>query len=143
HGVRTQAGQREHASWPAGGAGAVPACARGGGVVWGACARGGRHCPGGLADRAPRRAAGRGASYGGGGGGAVVALGWLVRAESGVVAEADRVTVAAATRFTAARPALRRALLVGQEALAARWVNLAATGVCAWAWRRRGLGARA
>lgn len=110
---------------------------------WRACARGRRYCPGVLADRTSRRALGRAASYGVAASVPVLALGWLVRAESGAVAEADRATVAAATRFTAARPALRRALLVGQEALAARWMNLAATGVCAWAWRRRGLGARA
>jgi len=66
-----------------------------------------------------------------------------VRAESGLVVDADRTAVAAATRFTAERPTLERVLLAGQEALAARWLNLAAMGVCLWAWRRRGLGSRA
>src|SRR5690606_40119761 len=82
---------------------------------WRACARGRRYCPGVLADRTSRRALGRAASYGVAASVPVLALGWLVRAESGAVAEADRATVAAATRFTAARPALRRALLVGQD----------------------------
>ncbi|MCR1983663.1 phosphatase PAP2 family protein [Cellulosimicrobium cellulans] len=95
------------------------------------------------ADRTPYRALWRAAAYGVAASLPVLALAWLVRAESGVVVDADRAAVAAATRFAGERPALERALLVGQEALAARWMNLAAMGVCVWAWRRHGLGPRA
>ncbi len=93
--------------------------------------------------RARRRALGRAAAYGIAASVPVLVLAWLVRAESGLVVEADRAAVAAATGFTGERPAFERTLLVGQEVLAARWMNLAAMGVCLWAWRRHGLGTRA
>lgn len=102
-----------------------------------------RYCPGVPAHRTPHRALWRAAAYGVAASVPVLALAWLVRAESGLVVDADRATVTAAARFTGEHPAFEGALLVGQEVLAARWMNLAATGVCVWAWRRRGLGSRA
>ena len=85
------------------------------------------------ADPVPRRslgrALGRAAAYGVAASVPVLVLAWLVRAESGLVVDADRATVAAATRFTGERPAFERTLLVGQGVLAARWMNLAAMGV--------------
>ncbi|WP_435737223.1 phosphatase PAP2 family protein [Cellulosimicrobium sp. PMB13] len=95
------------------------------------------------ADTPRRRALARAAVYGAAASVPVLVLAWLVRAESGLVVDADREAVAAATRFTGERPAFERGLLVGQEVLAARWMNVAAMGVCLWAWRRHGLGTRA
>lgn len=95
------------------------------------------------ADKLRRRALSRAAVYGVVASVPVLALAWLVRAESGLVVDADRAAVAAATRFTAQRPAFERGLLVGQEVLAARWLNIGAMGVCVWAWRRHGLASRA
>lgn len=57
--------------------------------------------------------------------------------------ELDQAVTAAATDLTRPRPGLRDALLVGQEVLQARWLNLAVLAVAVWAWRRRGLGGRA
>lgn len=95
------------------------------------------------ADKLRRRALSRAALYGVVASVPVLALAWLVRAESGLVVDADRAAVAAATQFTAQRPAFERGLLVGQEVLAARWLNIGAMSVCVWAWRRHGLASRA
>lgn len=56
--------------------------------------------------------------------------------------ELDQSVTAAATDLTRPRPGLRDALLVGQEVLQARWLNLAVLAVAVWAWRR-GSGGRA
>jgi membrane-associated phospholipid phosphatase len=72
-----------------------------------------------------------------------VLLALLVRARVNAVQPFDESTIRAATDLTRSQPGLRRALLAWQEAFRAGWVNLAVTGVCVWAWRRRGLRTRA
>lgn len=73
----------------------------------------------------------------------VAALTFLVRAQASAVVVFDQDAVAAATDYTRDHPALHSAAIVWQEAFQARWVNLAVTAVCVWAWRRHGLGTRA
>jgi undecaprenyl-diphosphatase len=73
----------------------------------------------------------------------VAVLAYLVRAQVGTVVRLDEQAIAAATDYTRAHPDLHQALLVWQELFQARWVNLAATCVCVWVWRRRGLTTRA
>jgi undecaprenyl-diphosphatase len=73
----------------------------------------------------------------------VAALAVLVQSQSAGVHELDEAAIRAATEVTRENPALYRALLVWQEAFQARWVNLAVTLVCLWAWRRHGLRTRA
>jgi undecaprenyl-diphosphatase len=70
-------------------------------------------------------------------------LAYLVRAESLVVVRADDAAVRLGTHIARSNPPLRDALLVWQEALQARWVNLAAGLLCLWVWRRHGLATRA
>ena len=62
------------------------------------------------AHRTPYRTLWRAAAYGVAASLPVLALAWLVRTESGVVVDADRAAVAAATRFAGERPALERAV---------------------------------
>lgn len=73
----------------------------------------------------------------------VAALAVLVQSQSAGVHELDEAAIRAATEVTRENPALYRALLVWQDAFQARWVNLAVTLVCLWAWRRHGLRTRA
>jgi undecaprenyl-diphosphatase len=73
----------------------------------------------------------------------VAVLAYLVRAEVDSVITFDQRTIQAATDYTRDHPALRQALLVWQELFQAKWVNLAAAGVCLWVWRRHGLTTRA
>ena len=73
----------------------------------------------------------------------VAVLAYLVRAEVDAVVVLDQRAVQAATDYTRDHPAVREALLIWQEVFRARWVNLAATLLCAWVWRRHGLTTRA
>lgn len=73
----------------------------------------------------------------------VAVIAWAVRAEVSGVVDLDQQAIAAATDLTREHAALRTGLLVWEEALQARWVNLAAAGVALWAWRHHGLRTRA
>src|SRR3954453_1825003 len=73
----------------------------------------------------------------------VLVLAYLVRGEVEDVLRLDQHAIAAATDFTRAHPALEHALLVWQELFKALWVNIAATLVCVWVWRRHGMTTRA
>ncbi len=73
----------------------------------------------------------------------VAVLAYLVRAQVHAVVRFDEAAIRAATDVTRAHPALQQALLVWQDAFQARWLNLAATLVCVWVWRRHGLTTRA
>ncbi|MBO3102175.1 phosphatase PAP2 family protein [Cellulomonas fengjieae] len=73
----------------------------------------------------------------------VAVLAYLVRAQVGGVVRLDELVNVAATAYTREHPDLQQALLVWQELFQARWVNLAATLVCVWVWRRHGLTTRA
>jgi membrane-associated phospholipid phosphatase len=73
----------------------------------------------------------------------VAALAVLVQSQAAGVYDLDEATIRAATEVTRENPALYRALLVWQEAFQAKWVNIAVTLVCLWAWRRHGLRTRA
>ncbi|WP_046528631.1 MULTISPECIES: phosphatase PAP2 family protein [Cellulomonas] len=74
----------------------------------------------------------------------VVALAVVVRGGSNDVVRFDESTVVAATDLTRASPSLRAALVLWQDVLAPRWLNLVVVPlVCVWAWRRHGFGARA
>jgi undecaprenyl-diphosphatase len=73
----------------------------------------------------------------------VAVLAYLVRAQVHAVVAFDQRVIQAATEYTRDHPALHQALLVWQEVFQAKWVNLAATLVCVWVWRRHGLTTRA
>lgn len=73
----------------------------------------------------------------------VAVLAYVVRAQVDDVLRLDQQAIASATDFTREHPELRQALLVWQEAFQARWVNLAATVLCVWVWRRHGMTTRA
>ncbi|KQR08532.1 phosphatase PAP2 family protein [Cellulomonas sp. Leaf334] len=73
----------------------------------------------------------------------VAVLAYLVRAEVDSVITFDQRSIQAATEYTRDHPGVHQALLVWQELFQARWVNLAATLVCVWVWRRHGLTTRA
>ncbi len=73
----------------------------------------------------------------------VAALAFAVRVGWHALAEADRGVIVAATDLTLAHPGLQDALVVAQEVLQARYLNLVVLAVAIWAWRRRGLGYRA
>ena len=73
----------------------------------------------------------------------VAVLAYLVRAEVDAVITFDQQTLQAATEYTREHPGVHQALLVWQELFQAKWVNLAATLVCVWVWRRHGLTTRA
>ena len=73
----------------------------------------------------------------------VAVLAYVVRAQVEDVLRLDRQAIEAATSFTREHPALQQALVVWQQAFQAKWVNLAATLVCVWVWRRHGLTTRA
>ncbi|MCV2396055.1 phosphatase PAP2 family protein [Actinotalea sp. M2MS4P-6] len=73
----------------------------------------------------------------------VAVLAFGVRVGWHGLVEVDRSAIGAATDLTRAQPALRQALLVGQEVLQARWLNLGVLAVAAWAWWRHGLRRRA
>ncbi|WP_028045434.1 phosphatase PAP2 family protein [Cellulomonas sp. URHE0023] len=73
----------------------------------------------------------------------VALLAYLVRAQVTGVLRLDHQAILAATDVTREHPELRHALLVWQELFQARWLNLAATLVCVWVWRRHGLTTRA
>ncbi len=70
-------------------------------------------------------------------------LAFVVRVGWSTVADADAAAVRWATDLTRARPALLDALLVGQELLQARWLNLGFAILCLLVWRAAGLGRRA
>ncbi len=72
---------------------------------------------------------------------AAVALG--VRSQVDGLLRVDDAVVQAATGPARDHPALLRALVVWEALLQPRWVYLAATLVCLWAWRRHGLASRA
>lgn len=74
---------------------------------------------------------------------AIAALAVLIQSKAAGVHELDEAAIRGATDITRANPELYRALLVWQEAFQARWVNLALSLVCLWAWRRHGLRTRA
>src|SRR4051794_3286804 len=73
----------------------------------------------------------------------VAVLAYVVRAQVEDVLRLDQRAIRAATDYTRDHPELRHALVVWQELFQARWVNLAATLVCVWVWRRHGLTTRA
>ncbi len=74
----------------------------------------------------------------------VVVLAVAVRGGSGGLARLDADVVRAATDVTRGSDGLRTVLVVWQEVLQARWVNLVVVpAVCVWAWRRHGLARRA
>lgn len=73
----------------------------------------------------------------------VAALALVVHTQSSPVVIFDQSAIRTATDATRANPGLHRALIIWQELLQGRWVNLAGTGLCLWVWRRRGLGTRA
>ena len=72
-----------------------------------------------------------------------VVLAFAVRVGWSTVADADASATSWATDVTGARPTLRDALLVGQELLQARWLNLCFAILCVLVWRAAGLGRRA
>jgi undecaprenyl-diphosphatase len=90
-----------------------------------------------------QRALLRAAAFGVGVSVPVFVLAYLVRAEAPGLTRFDQETIEAATAFTREHPAFHEALLVWQELLQARWVNLAGTVLCVWVWRRHGLATRA
>ncbi|WP_034609973.1 phosphatase PAP2 family protein [Cellulomonas sp. URHD0024] len=73
----------------------------------------------------------------------VALLAYLVRAQVDDVLRLDQRAIVAATAITRAHPELRQLLLAWQEMFQAKWLNLAATGLCVWVWRRHGLTTRA
>ena len=73
----------------------------------------------------------------------VAVLAYVVRAQVEDVLRLDRQAIEGATSFTRAHPDLQHALVLWQELLQAKWLNLAATLVCVWVWRRHGLTTRA
>ena len=73
----------------------------------------------------------------------VAVLAYLVRAQTGPVVDLDHSAVRAGTDLTREQPVFRAVLLAWQTAFQARWVNLAVTLLCLWAWRRHGLRTRA
>lgn len=73
----------------------------------------------------------------------VAVLAYFVRAQVDDVLRLDRQAIEAATDFTRAHPGLEQALVAWQQIFQAKWVNLAATLVCVWVWRRHGLTTRA
>lgn len=73
----------------------------------------------------------------------VAVIAWAVRAEMSGVVDLDLRAIAAATDITRDNPDLRSALLVWEEALQARWVNLAVAALAVWTWRHHGLRTRA
>jgi len=73
----------------------------------------------------------------------VAVLAYVVRAQVGGVVRFDQRAISGATDYTRTHPDVHDALLVWQELFQARWVNLAATLVCVWVWRRHGLTTRA
>lgn len=70
-------------------------------------------------------------------------LAFVVREKFVPVIELDEAAIRAATDVTRSHEWLRIALLVWQEAFQPRWLYIAASLVCLWAWRRRGLATRA
>jgi membrane-associated phospholipid phosphatase len=73
----------------------------------------------------------------------VAVLAYVVRAQVDVVLRLDQRAIVAATDITRAHPELRHLLIVWQEMFQAKWLNLAATALCVWVWRRHGLATRA
>ena len=73
----------------------------------------------------------------------VAALAVLIQSKAAGVHDLDEAAIRGATEVARANPELYRALLVWQEAFQAKWVNLAVSLVCLWAWRRHGLRTRA
>lgn len=73
----------------------------------------------------------------------VTALAAVVRSESSPLVQLDISLVRAATDAVRGNDELHGALLVWQEAFVPRWVNLAVSLACLWAWRRRGMRTRA
>lgn len=73
----------------------------------------------------------------------VAVLAVLVQSQASGVHQLDESAIRTATDITRDNPALYRALLIWQEAFQARWVNLAVSLVCLWAWQRHGLRTRA
>jgi len=90
-----------------------------------------------------RRALLRAAAFGLGVSVPVFVLAYLVRAEAPGLTQLDEKTIVAATGFTREHPTFQQALIVWQELLQARWVNLAGALLCVWVWRRHGLATRA
>lgn len=73
----------------------------------------------------------------------VTALAVVVRSQSSPVVHLDQTIVRAATDAVRGHDDLREALLTWQTVFLPKWVNLAVSLVCLWAWRRRGLRTRA
>ncbi len=73
----------------------------------------------------------------------VTALAVVVRSQSSPVVHLDQTMVRAATDAVRGHDGLREALLAWQTAFLPKWVNIAVSGVCLWAWRRHGLRTRA
>ncbi|GIG23244.1 phosphatase PAP2 family protein [Cellulomonas chitinilytica] len=90
-----------------------------------------------------QRALLRAAAFGVGVSVPVFVLAYLVRAEAPGLTRFDQETIESATAFTREHPAFLRALVVWQELLQARWVNLAGALLCLWVWRKHGLATRA
>ncbi len=72
----------------------------------------------------------------------VFVLAYLVRAEAPGLVRFDQQAIVSATTFTREHPAFLKALLVWQELLQAKWVNLAGALLCLWVWRKHGLATR-
>ncbi len=93
---------------------------------------------------APRRALLSAVLFGSAAALPVLVLGVLVSGGSNAVVRLDEATVVAATDVTRGSPVLRTALVVWQDVVAPRWLNLVVVPlVCLWAWRRHGLARRA
>lgn len=90
-----------------------------------------------------KRALLRAAAFGLGVSVPVFVLAYLVRAEAPGLVRLDQQAIVAATTFTREHPAFLRALVVWQQLLQAKWVNLAGALLCLWVWRKHGLGTRA
>jgi undecaprenyl-diphosphatase len=90
-----------------------------------------------------RRALLRAAAFGVGVSVPVFVLAYLVRAEAPGLTQLDEKAIVAATGFTREHPTFQQALIVWQQVMQAKWVNLAGALLCVWVWRRHGLGTRA
>jgi undecaprenyl-diphosphatase len=90
-----------------------------------------------------RRALLRATAFGVGVSVPVFVLAYLVRAEAPGLTQLDQKAIVAATGFTREHPTFQQALIVWQQLLQAKWVNLAGALLCVWVWRRHGLATRA
>ena len=73
----------------------------------------------------------------------LVGLAYVVRSRFEPVLRVDEAMIVTGTGITRDHPGLLRALVVWQEMLQPLWVYIAATLVCLWVWRGRGLTSRA